>query len=70
MTARPAIPAIASAPLAARIDKQWDDDIVPQLVEYIRGPAKSPHFDPDWAANGHLETVVRQAERWVKAQGV
>ncbi|MCM2327766.1 MAG: M20 family metallopeptidase [Lysobacter sp.] len=70
MTARPAIPAIASAPLAARIEKQWDDDIVPQLVEYIRVPAKSPHFDPDWAANGHLEAVVRQAERWVKAQDV
>ncbi|HQZ45164.1 MAG TPA: M20/M25/M40 family metallo-hydrolase [Usitatibacteraceae bacterium] len=70
MTARPAIPAIAAAPLAARIGKQWDADIVPQLVEYVRIPAKSPHFDPDWAKNGHIEAAIRQAERWVAAQGV
>ncbi len=70
MTARPSIPAIAAAPLAARIDKQWDADIVPQLVEYIRIPARSPHFDPDWARNGHIEAAIRQAEKWVLAQKV
>ena len=26
---------------------KWDREIVPQLVEYIRIPAKSPHFDRD-----------------------
>ena len=70
MTARPNIPALAAAPLAARIEKQWDDDIVPQLVDYIRIPARSPHFDADWAGNGHIEAAIRQAEKWVKAQGV
>ena len=49
MTARPNLPAVAAAPLASRIERQWDADIVPQLVDYIRIPAKSPHFDPDWA---------------------
>ncbi|MGE0356105.1 MAG: M20/M25/M40 family metallo-hydrolase [Burkholderiales bacterium] len=70
MTARPAIPALAAAPLSARIDPQWDADIVPQLVAYVRIPAKSPHFDPDWAANGHIEAAIGQAERWVRAQAV
>ena len=70
MTARPSIPAIAAAPLAARIEKQWDSDIVPQLVEYVRIPAKSPHFDHDWAKNGHIEAAIRQAEKWVLAQRV
>ena len=70
MTARPNIPAVAAAPLAARISRQWDADIVPQLVDYIRIPAKSPHFDADWARNGHIEATVRQAERWVAAQAV
>jgi acetylornithine deacetylase/succinyl-diaminopimelate desuccinylase-like protein len=70
MTARPQIPAIAVAPLAARIGKQWDADIVPQLTEYIRIPAKSPHFDADWEKNGHIDAAVRQAEAWVLAQGV
>ena len=70
MTARPSIPAIAAAPLAARIEKQWDSDIVAQLVDYIRIPARSPHFDHDWAKNGHIEAAIRQAEKWVLAQGV
>ena len=70
MTARPNIPAVAAAPLAARIERQWDADIVPQLVDYIRIPAKSPHFDAQWAQNGHIERAIRQAEAWVRAQPV
>ena len=34
------------------IAKFWDEAIVPKLVEYIRIPAKSPHFDKEWAKNG------------------
>jgi hypothetical protein len=30
------------------VDEVWMDSIVPELVEYIKIPAKSPHFDPDW----------------------
>jgi hypothetical protein len=30
----------------------WDEEIVPQLVEYIRIPNKSPMFDPDWVEHG------------------
>ena len=70
MTARPNIPAVSAAPLAARVERQWDADIVPQLVDYIRIPAKSPHFDAQWAQNGHIERAIRQAEAWVRAQPV
>ena len=35
--------------------KFWDEAIVPALIEYIRIPAKSPHFDRDWQKNGHIE---------------
>jgi acetylornithine deacetylase/succinyl-diaminopimelate desuccinylase-like protein len=59
-----------TATLESRTAAQWDADIVPQLTDYIRVPAKSPHFDPDWAAHGHIERVVRQAEAWVRAQPV
>jgi acetylornithine deacetylase/succinyl-diaminopimelate desuccinylase-like protein len=59
-----------TAKLESRTAAQWDADIVPQLTDYIRVPAKSPHFDPQWAANGHIERVVRQAEAWVRAQPV
>ena len=45
----------------AQVSAQWDGDIVRQLSDYIAIPAKSPGFDPDWAAHGHLETVLRNA---------
>ncbi len=49
---------------------QWDSDIVRQLTDYIQIPAKSPGFDKDWAANGYIETVLRNAAQWVEAQKV
>ena len=57
-------------PLATGIARQWDDEIVPQLTDYIRIPAKSPHFDPDWKKNGHIERVITLAEAWVRKQPV
>ena len=56
--------------LAACIATQWDQDIVPQLTDYIRIPAKSPQFDPQWEKNGHIERVIRLAEAWAKRQPV
>jgi len=53
-----------------RIARQWDGDIVPKLVEYVCIPAKSPHFDPAWEANGHIEKVIGLAEAWARAQPV
>src|SRR5690348_8825918 len=55
---------------AQRIARLWDDDIVPRLVEYVRIPAKSPHFDAAWSENGHIERVIGLAEAWVRAQPV
>ena len=56
--------------LASRIARQWDDDIVAQLVDYIRIPAKSPHFDPQWREHGHIEAAVQQAHSWASRQPV
>jgi acetylornithine deacetylase/succinyl-diaminopimelate desuccinylase-like protein len=49
------------------VKKFWDEEIVPALVDYIRIPAKSPHFDPAWAKNGHIEAAVQLAANWCKA---
>jgi len=46
------------------IAQLWDDSIVPTLVEYIRIPAKSPHFDRDWQAHGYIEEAAKLAARW------
>ena len=56
--------------LTAAVARSWDASIVPQLVEYIRIPAKSPHFDPQWEKNGHIERVIRLAEAWARGQPV
>ncbi len=44
----------------------WDDHIVPTITEYIRIPNKSPSFDPDWEANGHMEQALQLALRWLE----
>ncbi|HET9576996.1 MAG TPA: M20 family metallopeptidase [Usitatibacter sp.] len=56
--------------LDTRIARQWDDDIVAQLIEYIRLPAKSPHFDPDWERHGHIEASIAQAHAWAARQPI
>ena len=56
--------------LLSSVSTQWDSEIVPQLTDYVRIPAKSPHFDPQWEANGHIERVIRLADAWVKKQPV
>ena len=70
MNARTPATVLHSAEALAQISKVWDDQIVPQLTDYIRIPAKSPMFAPDWAAQGLLDTVVRNAAAWVEAQKV
>ena len=52
------------------IAKFWDEEIVPALVDYIRIPAKSPHFDPDWARHGHVDAAVKLAADWCRRHAV
>jgi acetylornithine deacetylase/succinyl-diaminopimelate desuccinylase-like protein len=53
-----------------RIAKFWDDAIVPALIDYIRIPAKSPHFDPAWQKNGHIDAAVELAAAWCRKHAV
>ncbi len=59
-----------AAAALAHATAKWDGDIVRQITDYIEIPAKSPGFDKDWAANGFIETVMRNAADWVTAQKV
>lgn len=52
------------------VTKAWDESILPQLVEYVRIPNKSPMFDPDWEANGHMERAVQLMSRWAGSQSM
>jgi acetylornithine deacetylase/succinyl-diaminopimelate desuccinylase-like protein len=55
------------------IDELWDESIVPALIDYIRIPNKSPMFDPDWQAHGHMDAAVKLIASWCEghaAQGM
>ena len=73
MNARdPSLPVQPSeaAAIAEFVNRAWDEEIVPRVTEYIQVPAKSPMFDADWAANGHIDRVIRDAASWVERQQV
>ncbi|MBM9915287.1 MULTISPECIES: M20 family metallopeptidase [Stenotrophomonas] len=57
-----------SAKLGQFVNDKWDSEIVPQLVDYIRIPNKSPMFDANWVQNGYMEQAVTLMETWAKAQ--
>jgi acetylornithine deacetylase/succinyl-diaminopimelate desuccinylase-like protein len=50
------------------VEETWRTEITPELVDYIRIPAKSPHFDPDWQAHGHIDAAVEHMTRWARAK--
>ena len=48
------------------VDRVWDEEIVPSLIEYIRIPNKSPDFDADWKANGHMDRAAQWIGDWCR----
>ena len=50
------------------IDHLWDHEIVPNLIDYIRIPNKSPAFDPDWQSHGYMNQAVEQFAAWARAK--
>lgn len=51
-------------------DDRWDRAIVPALQDYIAIPAKSPMFDAQWAQQGLLDRVARDAAAWIESRQV
>ena len=52
------------------LERRWDEELIPRLVDYVKVPAKSPAFDASWAAHGHLQAVVKEAHSWAAAQRI
>ncbi len=49
---------------------EFERSILPVLTEYVRIPNKSPVFDPQWEANGHMERAVQLMAGWCRAQKI
>jgi len=52
------------------VDNVWEQDIVPQLVDYIRIPNKSPAFDKNWEEAGHMHRAVDLIAGWCRDQAI
>lgn len=48
----------------------WEQSALPELINYIRIPNKSPAFDPDWQQHGHMDQAVAQFVNWCKRQDI
>lgn len=56
--------------LQQTINKMWDESIVPTLMEYIKIPNKSPHFDPRWQENGYMQAATNLIANWCKTHAL
>ncbi len=63
-------PRFDAARARTHVDQVWMKEIVPTLVEYVRIPNKSPHFDPKWRENGHMKRAVDLIAGWCKKRPV
>ena len=48
----------------------FKDSIVPKLSEYIRIPNKSPAYDADWQAHGHMDRAAELMAAWCRIQEI
>src|SRR5262249_23569518 len=50
------------------VNAQWNNAVVPSLIEYIRIPNKSPAFDKDWVDHGHMDAAVALMGKYARAR--
>lgn len=50
------------------VDGLWNDEVVPQITDYIRIPNKSPLFDPQWIEHGYMDDAVKLMEAWARGK--
>ncbi|HVN88609.1 MAG TPA: M20 family metallopeptidase [Candidatus Binataceae bacterium] len=48
------------------VDNLWTNSIIPELIEYVRIPNKSPAFDKEWREHGYIDQVVTRFEAWAR----
>ena len=46
------------------IENLWQSDALDALSNFVRLPAKSPDFDPNWEQNGWLMKALQTAAQW------
>jgi acetylornithine deacetylase/succinyl-diaminopimelate desuccinylase-like protein len=52
------------------VEERWEQSILPVLKQYITIPNKSPAFDAEWQAHGHMERALLLIEQWCRDQAI
>jgi acetylornithine deacetylase/succinyl-diaminopimelate desuccinylase-like protein len=52
------------------VERLFAESIVPTLVDYIKIPNKSPSFDRDWHAHGHMQRAMNLLVDWCRREAV
>src|SRR5262247_4175134 len=52
------------------VQRRWEEDVLPALTRYIEIPAKSPSFDREWAAHGHLDRAAALIDEWSRRRPI
>jgi acetylornithine deacetylase/succinyl-diaminopimelate desuccinylase-like protein len=52
------------------VSQIWTDSVLPELMEFIRIPNKSPLYDSQWQEHGYMDKAVALIERWCRLQGI
>lgn len=50
--------------IARTVSHTWNESIVPTLADYIRVPALSPLFDPQWEEHGEIDRALHLLREW------
>jgi acetylornithine deacetylase/succinyl-diaminopimelate desuccinylase-like protein len=56
--------------LLNHIERVWNESALPELIEYVRIPNKSPAFDREWHANGYMEQAITRFASWARARAL
>jgi acetylornithine deacetylase/succinyl-diaminopimelate desuccinylase-like protein len=52
------------------ITRLWDASIIDRLQAFVRIPNRSPAFDPQWEAHGHMERAMQLIADWCGARPI
>ncbi len=60
--------ALDATAVRAQAIEAWEGDALGVLCDYLLIPAKSPAYEPDWAAAGHLDRAAELLADWCRSR--
>ena len=52
------------------VQKDWNENVIPSLMDFVRIPNVSPAFDEEWDSNGFQMQAFDLVTKWAEAQKI